>query len=479
MFVIYIIRSKLECSISPNINTFVRRELIINYFETNEVNFNDKEVEKDHIRMIDVGYFYQKLFIWMCESIIPISVIMIIMNVYFFIKSPAVGVINFISNLINIAIILGYYPKLKDTISKRRSDYNNFVINMAESVNNLINIYTSGGLDKTVDKNDSLMGIYKSSLKKEVSVICNFINTLRINVYTSTLLSIIALYKTTKRIEDFFEVFAIFILYIPLFQNVMSEIPKHFVYLVDMLLILKNFVNNKKLSVDENGSLTTLNYPYKYNNNNLEKCKGRITIDNITFSYDNAKYIFRDFSLDIKTGQRIGIMAESGRGKTTLMKLLLNFIKPQNGKILLDGVDIKEINHRSLRERINYVNQKTLLLNDTVMDNFKYGNSKTDKQIKDFLKKYNLDKMFTDLNLMVDVNGKNISMGMQKIIYLVRNVLNDKCCVYIFDEPLTSLDENTRDSVIKMIDENTKGKTVIVVTHDKKIVKILDKIINL
>jgi ATP-binding cassette subfamily B protein len=177
--------------------------------------------------------------------------------------------------------------------------------------------------------------------------------------------------------------------------------------------------------------------------------------------------------------ERIGIMAESGRGKTTLMKLLLNFIKPQKGNILLDGIDIKEINHRTLRERIKYINQKTLLLNDTIIDNFKYGNNKTTQQIIDFLKKYNLEKLFPDLETIVDMNGKNISMGMQKIIYLVRNILNDKCCVYIFDEPLTSLDENTRDSVIKMIDENTKNKTVIVITHDKQILKILNRVINL
>ena len=478
MFVIYIIRSKIECSIAPDVNTFVRRELIINYLHTNEVHFNDKEAEKDHIKMIEAGYYYQKLFIWIFESIIPIIVIMIIMNIYFLIKCPSVGIINFISNIINIVIIVIYYPKLRDIILKRRTDYNNLVVNMGENINNLINIYTSGSLDKTVDKNDSLMNIYKKSLTEEITVVCDFINTLRVNVYTSTLLSIISLYKTTKRVEDFFDIFAIFVLYIPVFQNVISEIPKQFVYLTDMILIFKNFVKNKKLTVDDKGYLATLNYPYKYNDDNLHSCKGKIVIDNITFSYDKS-YIFTDFSLTINPMERIGIMAESGRGKTTLMKLLLNFIKPQKGNILLDGIDIKEINHRTLRERIKYINQKTLLLNDTIIDNFKYGNNKTTQQIIDFLKKYNLEKLFPDLETMVDMNGKNISMGMQKIIYLVRNILNDKCCVYIFDEPLTSLDENTRDSVIKMIDENTKNKTVIVITHDKQILKILNRVINL
>jgi ATP-binding cassette subfamily B protein len=113
------------------------------------------------------------------------------------------------------------------------------------------------------------------------------------------------------------------------------------------------------------------------------------------------------------------------------------------------------------------------------MNNFKYGNDKSDTVIIEFLNKYNLNLMFSDLNMMVDMNGKNISMGMQKIIYLVRNILKENCCVYVFDEPLTSLDENTRQSVIKMIDENTKDKTVIIITHNNEILNIVDKIINL
>lgn len=483
MFVIYYIRSNLECSIAPDVNTFIRRELIVNYLKTNEVNYNDKDAEKDHIRMIEVGYFGQKLFIWLCESIIPMISIIIIMNIYFLVKCPLVGFINLISNIINIIIINKYYSKLMHKISKRRTEYNKFVLNMAENINNLMNIYTSGSLEKTIDKNDLIMNNYKDALKEEMNIVCEFINSLRINVYVSTVLSIVALYKSTKNIESFFQIFSIFVLYIPIFQNITSDIPIKSVYFTDLVLILRNFVKSKKLSVDSNGYLTTLNYPYSYSKDNIDKCNGNILFDNITFSYqpiDNFdNYIFRDFSLDIKAKERIGIMAESGRGKTTLMKLLLNFIKPQKGKIILDGIDIKDIDHKILRERLNYVNQKTLLLNDTIMNNFKYGNDKSDNEIEEFLKKYNLDNMFKDLNIIVDMNGKNISMGMQKIIYLVRNILNNKCCTYIFDEPLTSLDENTRENVIKMIDENTTDKTVIIITHDKQILEIVDRVINL
>lgn len=480
MFIIYFIRSKLECNISPDITTFVRRELIVNYLQTNEVIFNDKETEKDNVKMLDVGYLSQKIFMWICESLIPIGTIIIFMNIYFLFKCPAVGIINFISNMLNLSIINNYYPKLMDKIEKRRTEYQKLILNIGEDLNNLINIYTSGKLNDTIDKNDLIINDYKKSLKDEMNIVCEFVNVLRTNVYISTVLSIIALFRYKKNISHFFEIFSIFVLYIPVFQNVISDIPNKSIYFTDLSIIMRNFTKQNKITVDEKGYLISPEYKYKYDSSNLNKCNGHIIFDNITYSYiNNNKYIFKDFSEVIESGEKVGIMAESGRGKTTLMKLLLNFIKPQSGHIFLDGIDISEINHRELRSRIGYINQKTLMLNDTIMNNLKYGNNKNDIEIRSFLEKYGFDKMFSNLNDMIDMNGKNMSMGMQKIIYLVRSILNNKYCVYIFDEPLSSLDENNRSSVIKMIEENTKNKTVIVITHDKEILDILDRVINL
>lgn len=478
MFIIYFIRSKLECNISPDITTFLRRELIVNYLETNEVIFNDKETEKDNVKMLDIGYLSQKIFMWICESLIPIGTIILFMNIYFLIKCPAVGIINFISNILNLYIIKTYYPKLMDKIEKRRNEYQKLILNIGEDLNNLINIYTSGKLNDTIDKNDSIINEYKQSLKDEMNIVCEFVNVLRTNVYISTVLSIIALFRYTKNISHFFEIFSIFVLYIPVFQNVISDIPNKSIYFTDLSIIMRNFTKQNKITVDENGYLASPSYKYKYDRSNLNQCSGGIIFDNITYSYNNNKYIFKNFSEVIKPNEKVGIMAESGRGKTTLMKLLLNFIKPQSGHIFLDGIDISEINHRELRSRISYINQKTLMLNDTIMNNLKYGNNKNDTEIISFLQKYGFDKMFSNLNDMIDMNGKNMSMGMQKIIYLVRSILNNNHCIYIFDEPLSSLDENNRSSVIKMIEENTKNKTVIVITHDKEILDILDRVIN-
>jgi ABC-type multidrug transport system fused ATPase/permease subunit len=116
----------------------------------------------------------------------------------------------------------------------------------------------------------------------------------------------------------------------------------------------------------------------------------------------------------------------------------------------------------------------------------KYGNNKTDSDVLNFLKKYNLLYIFknckkspeTCLNNIIEVNGTNISLGMQKIIFLIRGILRDTP-VYIFDEPLTSIDPSTRQDIINMIDKETNGKTLIIITHDNEIGKIVNKQINL
>jgi len=175
------------------------------------------------------------------------------------------------------------------------------------------------------------------------------------------------------------------------------------------------------------------------------------------------------------------------------MKLLLQFYKLDGGSIYLDGVNINEINVDSIRKNIIYINQKTTLFNDTILYNMKYGviwdesrGISLDNYIISLLNHYDLLTVFNPsdenptecLYKKIETNGNNISLGMQKVIFLIRGILQD-CNVYIFDEPFTSIDPNTRDRVMNMIDIETKGKTVIIITHDKGFETILDEMIDM
>jgi len=176
-------------------------------------------------------------------------------------------------------------------------------------------------------------------------------------------------------------------------------------------------------------------------------------------------------------------MGSSGSGKTTLMKMLVQIHRPNNGKITIDNVNILESDVAYLRENVTYVNQRTLLFNKPVIDNILYGNHDIKKeQVEKLMKKYDLNSVYSKLNegikTSAGVNGNNLSLGMQKVTILLRGILK-KGKIIIFDEPLAGLDGTTRGKVMKMINEECRNKTTIVITHDKEILPYMDTIINL
>jgi ABC-type multidrug transport system fused ATPase/permease subunit len=231
-----------------------------------------------------------------------------------------------------------------------------------------------------------------------------------------------------------------------------------------------------------------LNSLSEYRNNLHQSCSlndCHITFRDVCFRYnDDGKWVLNNFSIDIPAGDKIALFSQSGFGKTTSMKILLGFYKPQQGQILLDGKPLSNFSKKDVRSAINYINQRTLLLHDSILNNMKYGNTKSTDYIIKLLKKYNLLKIFCSdgmncLDKIVERNGTNISLGMQKVIYLVRGILKDNVKVYIFDEPLTSIDPDTRESVLNMIKDETGNKTVIIITHDKEVERIVKRTVNL
>jgi ABC-type multidrug transport system fused ATPase/permease subunit len=463
-------KTKTESVIIPEIVSYARKQVIINYLKTNEKVFSDKNVERDTMKLIDFGFYFEKVFIWIIESIIPTILLIIFMNIYFLIKTPAIGIISLITNILNFVIIKSFFHKLMNVISERQK-YQELVSSAVnENLSNLIDIHTNNKLNDTINTTENLLNNYKEKVKDQLELVMKFVNTLKLLNYSSNLLNIFVLYKTSTSIENFFEIFSMFILYIPIFEGMTQQIPVKLGNLNDLLLLTNYFTQNKKIiqNIEQYSSQEILE--------NIKHIEN-ITFDNITFKYDNnSENIISNFSLKINKNDKVAILAQSGSGKTTLMKLLLAFYKPQKGKILINNIDINNIDKKDIRNRINYINQKTLLLNDTIINNIKYGNNKPDNYIIDILKKYDLLNLFKNsINYQVDISGKNISMGMQKVIFIMRGILKDDTDVYIFDEPLTSIDKNTRKNIINLINDFCKNKTLIIITHDEEILSIVNK----
>lgn len=483
--VFYVIKIRLEYKVIPQFLSFIRKKLFRNYIVMNETNFNDSNITDDVNNILELTRNLREIFLWVCESLIPIVIIMVIVNLYFLFKYPVVGCINIVCNIVNSILSYFSYEQLVEVANIRMEKYIIMVSKLDESFNNMFNAYLNNKVEDAVQENSKIEQDYYDSFLSQMEELEMFSTKLRVNNYVFAFLSLYMLYRSYSK-QDFINALLIFTFYLSTVESITYEVP----YIV---VLLGNVLRASKQLLKDDKDIASSSVRPQYQNK-LENFKGNINIQNIWFRYpisatatdDEPRYILKNFSLDIPAKSKVAIVARSGSGKTTLMKLLLNFYSPEKGKILLDNIDLKNIDPVSVRNNINYINQRTLLIKDTIMNNIKYGNDKSDDDVVEILKRYDLLKIFNPpenkpescLQNMVEKGGNNISMGMQKVIFLVRGILRDGV-VFIFDEPLTSIDANTRNSVLNMIRDKTTDKTLIIITHDMEVAKIVDKVVDI
>ncbi len=207
-----------------------------------------------------------------------------------------------------------------------------------------------------------------------------------------------------------------------------------------------------------------------------------VDFDRIDFKHKDAKTaIFKDFSLEVKPGERIGLVGVSGSGKTTLTKLLLRFADVQAGKITISGQDIKKITQQSLRENIAYVPQETALFHRTIAENIAYG--KLDAKPEEIVwaaKQANADEFIRELpqgyETLVGERGIKLSGGQRQRIAIARAILKD-APILVLDEATSALDSESEALIQDALEKLMKGRTSIVIAHRLSTVAGLDRIV--
>jgi len=480
--VLYVIKSKIETAFLPDFLSYIRKKLFENYVKNNEVEFNDLNVTEDLQKILEVTRNIRDVFMWIISTFIPTVVLSSFITIYFLIFYPSIGGVMLVGNIINFYILTKYTPELVRRSNHRENEYLKMAGVLDENFNNLLNIYLNNKTEDTIRENEKIEKEYTRLCELQNQELEKFSARLKGTNYLFAFISMCLLYKRTTDTKNFVNGLLIFTFYLSTLENMSEDIPFS-------LMTLGNIQNIEEALSRKNENHVKLNPQQSKNNTlktkTLEKFKGEISFKNIYFRYSkDGPWVLNDFSLTIPAGDRVSFVSQSGFGKTTIMKLLLGFYPIEKGEILLDGENMNLFPEKDIRSRINYVNQKTLLFHDSIINNMKYGNSKTTEEIIALLKKYDLLKIFCKdgsncLDKIVEKTGSNMSLGMQKIIFLVRGILKDNVTVYIFDEPLTSLDPSTRENVLDMIGQETKGKTLIIITHDTEVSRIVNRTINL
>jgi subfamily B ATP-binding cassette protein MsbA len=197
--------------------------------------------------------------------------------------------------------------------------------------------------------------------------------------------------------------------------------------------------------------------------------RGGIAFENITFRYGNNDPALKKVSLKIEPGQTAALVGPTGAGKTTIVNLIPRFYDPDEGVVKIDGQDIRRFRQKSLRERISFVLQDTLLFHGPIWQNIAYG--KPDATRAEILRAADLanatefiDKLPEGFNTLVGERGVTLSQGQRQRIAIARAVIRDTP-VLIMDEPSSGLDTLTEHLVFEALDRLMEGKTCIVVAH--------------
>ncbi len=213
----------------------------------------------------------------------------------------------------------------------------------------------------------------------------------------------------------------------------------------------------------------------------LENPQGAVKFDHVRFGYDPEQVIIKDFSADVKPGQKIAIVGPTGAGKTTIVKLLMRFYDVQKGSITLDGHDIRDFNRQELRDYFGMVLQDTWLFKGSIMENIRYGRlDATDEEVMKAADAAYADHFIRTLpggyDMELNEDASNVSQGQKQLLTIARAILADNR-VLILDEATSSVDTRTEERIQKAMDNLMEGRTSFIIAHRLSTIRNADLIL--
>ena len=417
---------------------------------------------------------------------LPNVIFFLIVCSYIFKIDPMFSLFFFIGIL---CVFTLFYFNLSNLYNKNiKYEESEFIADatLIDSLNNMDKIIFRGQINEQLKKYKKLcFNNFDKSKNYFTNSNCliNIMSTLLLSVFLFSFGYLIELYRN-KKINT-----VKFITTITILTLLREKLDALFTQIPDFLRYFGNIqVNSKHLS--HIGKRIEKLEKMKKNKKKNELNFDNIKFENVSYSYKNNnenKFIFKNKNLEINIEDNsiIGITGESGSGKSTIMKLLIKVYPINEGNILIDNINIKNMDTNILRKHITYVNQNSKLFDEKVINNLLYGCNEKDicKKRLDIILKYP-----TIANLYKNVNiykkdagqlGENLSGGQRQVANLISGLINPSK-ILILDEPTNALDPKLKNEIIEIIIEFKKyKKAIFIITHDKEVFQIFDQQIKL
>lgn len=383
-----------------------------------------------------------------------------IIIIYVFANSWVVGIEIILIVLILLLIIRKYNPLLKGIHKERKVEQDKFTSLTNESIRGIREIKTLG-IKKNLINNITgiIKNIYKKSeeeidIQKSFDIKTKLLRTILECTVFATCLILLYYHKTSLT-----------------FFVAMTYYVYRYTWLIDEINDLTQTYQRVSVSISRVNDIleNRLYQDQSFGTKKITNIKGVIEFKNVTFSYPEEENILNNFSVKFEPNKKIAVVGASGQGKSTLFNLITRVFDTNEGEILLDNINIKDLTEEELRKNISIIRQEPFVFNRTIKENFELIDKNiTLNKIRESTKMAYLDDYINTLPKKYDTvlgeGGVNLSGGQKQRLSIART-LSKGSKVILFDEATSALDNSSQDYIKKTIDNLVKDHTIIIVAH--------------
>lgn len=413
-----------------------------------------------------------KLIRLICKALVVVAILILAFSISWVIGLEIV-VFGFVMGFISTK----YFPKIKKTQEQIKKQSDAYVKTATENITGIREI-KSLGIKKNIEKSikNRLTALFIDTKKiKNHEVWYYGFNNLAYFVLQFIILLTCGYYFIQGKIT--YATFIMMEMYIWRIDEVVESISEFGVSYNKVTVSLKRIgeLINNELYADE-----------QFGKKSLVNTSGVIEFKNVKFKYsEDEDYTLKGLNLKITPHKKIAIVGKSGNGKSTIFNLILRYFDSTTGNILIDGINIKDLTEKSLRENISIIRQTPFLFNLSILENFRLVKPNvTLKEVRKYCKEAYIDDYIMSLpkkyNTIIGEGGVNLSGGQKQRLAIARTLLlNTK--IILFDEATSALDNESQEYIKKTIDNLVKDHTIIIVAHrlstivDADIINIIDK----
>lgn len=484
-FILYFINEYFQTNFVLSLAPTLRFEFIKYLFVSNTENLTQQNINKYVTPINRATYAYMILINTILNVIITNLSFITIITLYFIYKNVYLGLLFTLINITLVAYcyyILGIMSKDKFQVEKLTTKLE---LKLTDMLNNFDKIIYRAETNTEIDNYGNIannvieksIGVYASVTKYQLGIL-----TL---VYCFIFLGIFYLLYLVRHSLMDTKLFITFMTIILLYRDKLIGLVYSIPTIVDVYArILQSTARFQEVAVNKNkNKLSSTSGQYKETKLDFNE----IRFEKVSYKYEtNKQPLFENLDLTLNTNnQVIGITGESGKGKSTIMKLLLRLYNTYEGNIYIDGVNIQEIDPEYIRKNITYVNQNSKLFDQTVIDNLMYGcsnKSECNQKLEMIMKDPLIQKLFHNVDIKTKNAGslgESLSGGQRQIVNILGGLINPSP-ILILDEPTNALDLELKKELIKIIDTFKEyKKCIIIVTHDRDVYPLFDRRVRL